>query len=356
MFTSLKSFNINGIPIQDTKRINIFVGKPDTGKSEIISAISLYASKNNIPVKHCNDLSDNCFLFKTGYLSPFDTFAKILNLSGLKIKGHSIKDAVRECPNSYKIITDDGNEYNLFNIGRGIKTLMGTYIRISENHNKNGSVLCIDNVGSGMHPDTLEALSSIIHEQAVRYDVTLFISTNSKEFIDCFLYDDKRASECALYVLGDYIGNPMDSTQKSSAPNNRAELYEEWLAEQEQWLGDHLFERVVDGVWGSGKYPTAIKIDLRGWDAEASIASVCCEAVVVRERTVKKALASLITSLESRMRELGEGAAAASAVLYLPNLVQQQTSAAESSVSVRRFGGREAAKAISVSDVDFRRI
>jgi AAA15 family ATPase/GTPase len=110
-----------------------------------------------------------------------------------------------EYPYSYRITTSDGGESFAQHGGRGIKTLIETYIMISENHHTNGSVLCIDDVGSGLHPDILEALSTILYEQAVRYDVTLFMSTNSKEFVDCLLYDDKRASECVLYVLGNGI-------------------------------------------------------------------------------------------------------------------------------------------------------
>jgi hypothetical protein len=62
-------------------------------------------------------------------------------------------------------------------------------------------VVLVDGFEHALHPWALAGVSRMIHELAVRFDVQVFLTTQSNEVIEAFLLDEQRAKDVVTFLL-----------------------------------------------------------------------------------------------------------------------------------------------------------
>jgi len=125
-------------------------------------------------------------------------------LDALKIFDNTIVAINVVYPDTIYVIFDDGRKVDIKQLGRssnGITTMVLTLIANSNN------IMLIDDIEGGLHHTKYKQVISLLFKLCQKYNVQLFATTHSKEFIEAFIHCAKDYEYCRIFTIQKHLRN-----------------------------------------------------------------------------------------------------------------------------------------------------
>ncbi|MCF0059571.1 ATP/GTP-binding protein [Dyadobacter sp. CY356] len=204
-FRNLKNLNIDSL-----SRVNLIIGKNNTGKTNFLESINFYSSQNEFLPEDkliIDDLAPGLLsedeIFFSSYVkfigshssiqsflrqNTFDIFSDLIRekaLKCLKIMDDRIMEIDFVADNLKNPIATfkNGKNVALLRMGNGIHRILTVLLALSTSEN---GIILIDEIENGIHYSVQEAMWDMIFEISERLNVQVFAATQSIDTIRSF--------------------------------------------------------------------------------------------------------------------------------------------------------------------------
>ncbi|WP_159475365.1 ATP/GTP-binding protein [Dyadobacter sp. 3J3] len=202
--------NLRNLTIDSLSRVNLIIGKNNTGKTNFLESINFYSSQNEfLPEEKLvvDDLAPNLLTEDEILFSPnvkfigthssiqsflrqntFDIFSDFIReraLRCLKIMDDRIMEIDFVADNLKNPIATfkSGRNVALLRMGNGVHRILTILLALSTSEN---GIVLIDEIENGLHYSVHEALWGMIFEISERLNVQVFATTQSMDTIRAF--------------------------------------------------------------------------------------------------------------------------------------------------------------------------
>ena len=228
--------NLKNITINSLSRVNLIIGKNNTGKTNFLTSIEFYATQNEfftdklvIDDLAANLLTDDDVLipsnvrFVKSHLNiqallrenSFDTFSDFIKAKAIECL-NILDDRILEVDFAADNLRNpvatlkNGKNIALLRMGNGVHRVLTILLALSMSEN---GIVLIDEIENGLHYAVHEKLWSIIFEIAEQFNIQVFATTHSLDVIRAFgktINQDENSPLNGLLIKLENIDNVIE--------------------------------------------------------------------------------------------------------------------------------------------------
>lgn len=201
--------NLVNVNIENIARVNLVIGKNNTGKTNLLESVYYYAALNEAGDTDKLVIDDLAFELLTDdleipsnikFIKSGSAIQGFLNENSFDCFSPEIQEMAVDC---LKVVDDrileidfladnlknplatlkNGKNVSLLRMGNGVHRVLTILLAIGTSE---GGIVLIDELERGLHYAVHEKLSNLIFEMASRQNIQIFASTQSTDVINAF--------------------------------------------------------------------------------------------------------------------------------------------------------------------------